>query len=213
MVCFLRNLAPPMRFDLLVFLLPGLLLLACETHGAAGTPRGPVPAQPAVHAVTVSLPSAHAGLATGELDAQREPVTIACATCHAARRAKGRLPERAEQLAGPHAGLSLEHGGLACAACHDASDTTSLHLADGRKLPLAEAQQLCSQCHGLQARDYAHGAHGGMRGYWDLSRGPRERNACVSCHDPHTPAYPQYLPMPAPRDRFAHVEHVETEHD
>jgi hypothetical protein len=44
--------------------------------------------------------------------------------------------------------------------------------------------------------------HGGMRGHWDLSRGPRERNHCVACHDPHAPAFGQFEPVPGPRDRF-----------
>jgi hypothetical protein len=61
---------------------------------------------------------------------------------------------------------------------------------------------LCGQCHGPQARDYAHGAHGGMTGYWDLSRGPRERNNCIDCHDPHAPAFPKVRPVFAPKDRF-----------
>ena len=60
----------------------------------------------------------------------------------------------------------------------------------------------CAQCHGPQYRDYRHGAHGGMRGHWDLSRGPRERNHCVACHDPHAPAFGQFEPVPGPRDRF-----------
>ncbi|MBI5610873.1 MAG: hypothetical protein HY902_18485 [Deltaproteobacteria bacterium] len=62
--------------------------------------------------------------------------------------------------------------------------------------------ELCSQCHGPQARDYQHGAHGGMTGYWDLRRGDRFRNVCVDCHNPHVPAYPQFAPVQRPRDRF-----------
>lgn len=41
-----------------------------------------------------------------------------------------------------------------------------------------------------------------MRGHWDQSRGPRSRNHCVSCHDPHGPAFGSFQPMPPPRDRF-----------
>ena len=81
-------------------------------------------------------------------------------------------------------------------------------------LPTTEALELCAQCHGLQWTDFQHGAHGGMRGAWDLNAGPRERNHCVDCHDPHRPAFGQYRPMPPPRDRFvptpphrAHSEH------
>ena len=59
---------------------------------------------------------------------------------------------------------------------------------------------------GPQRRDYDHGAHGGMQGYWDLRRGPRTRNHCVECHDVHSPAFGAFRPMPAPRDRFTHRE-------
>ena len=38
-----------------------------------------------------------------------------------------------------------------------------------------------------------------MTGHWDLSRGGRTRNHCVSCHDPHAPRYQGGLPSMAPR--------------
>jgi hypothetical protein len=66
----------------------------------------------------------------------------------------------------------------------------------------ADVMKLCAQCHGPQFRDYQHGAHGGMNGYWDLSRGGRSRNNCIDCHDPHAPAYVGAIPAPRPRDRF-----------
>ena len=65
---------------------------------------------------------------------------------------------------------------------------------------LADAQQLCAQCHGPQTRDYVHGSHGGMSGYWDKTKGERVRRACVDCHDPHAPAYPAWTPVFPPRD-------------
>jgi hypothetical protein len=68
-------------------------------------------------------------------------------------------------------------------------------------LPFSAVTQLCGQCHGPQKRDYDHGAHGGMTGYWDRSLGPRKRNPCTACHSPHSPAYPQVWPAPGPRDR------------
>jgi hypothetical protein len=42
-----------------------------------------------------------------------------------------------------------------------------------------------------------------MRGYWDLTRGPRERNTCTDCHDVHAPLYPKVRPVFPPRDRGA----------
>jgi hypothetical protein len=77
-----------------------------------------------------------------------------------------------------------------------------LRLADGRSLPYSDVMSLCAQCHGPQFRDYQHGAHGGMTGYWDLSKGGRTRNSCIDCHDPHAPKYPTVTPARGPNDRF-----------
>lgn len=77
-----------------------------------------------------------------------------------------------------------------------------LHLATGEQVPMLQAIRLCAQCHGTQWRDYQRGAHGGMFGYWDLSRGSRTRNHCVDCHDPHTPKFVGGRPVLPPRDRF-----------
>jgi hypothetical protein len=101
-----------------------------------------------------------------------------------------------------HQGLELEHGILRCGACHSERAPTRLHLADGRQLERSQAMELCRQCHGPQYRDYEHGAHGGMVGHWDLSRGPRTRNHCIDCHDPHAPQIREVIPAPPPRDRF-----------
>lgn len=128
-------------------------------------------------------------------------LTLRCEGCHALfRDDPPALPSRAEDLGGPHAGLALRHGDIACASCHDPARYDRLRLASGESIPMTDAMRLCRQCHGPQARDYDHGSHGGMRGHWDLARGPRERNHCVDCHDPHAPGWGQHLPAPPPRD-------------
>ena len=96
----------------------------------------------------------------------------------------------------------VEHGDLRCQACHAPPDYAELHLADGRRVGRDAQIALCSQCHGTQRRDYDHGAHGGMSGYWDLEQGERTRNTCTDCHDAHAPAYRPVWPAPGPRDRF-----------
>ncbi|HWO14952.1 MAG TPA: hypothetical protein VNN80_35860 [Polyangiaceae bacterium] len=128
-------------------------------------------------------------------------VAVRCATCHELRPAAP-LPASMLELDQFHQGLELRHGVLGCASCHTPGASTTLHLADGRRLQSGQAIELCRQCHGPQYRDYEHGAHGGMTGYWDLSRGPRTRNHCVDCHDPHAPQIRQVIPAAPPRDRF-----------
>ncbi len=137
---------------------------------------------------------------SGAYDLHGNSVTIACSTCHASREPKphNRATADLDQF---HQGLQVGHGRLSCLACHNPEDYDSLRLADGMRVEYRDVMQLCAQCHGPQARDYRHGAHGGMTGYWDLSRGPRQRNNCIDCHDPHAPAYPQVMPIFPPVDR------------
>jgi hypothetical protein len=61
---------------------------------------------------------------------------------------------------------------------------------------------LCAQCHSAQAAAFAVGAHGGMQGFWDLSRGPQTKHNCIDCHDPHAPQFPRMVVDFKPIDRF-----------
>jgi hypothetical protein len=137
---------------------------------------------------------------TGQLGPDGEPLLVACSRCHVA--GEGRLTADASALDEFHQGLTYDHGARTCLSCHNDQDMDTLRLADGRALPYERTMELCGQCHGPQLRDYRRGSHGGMTGYWDLSRGGRRRNHCMDCHDPHHPAYQSVLPVFAPRDRF-----------
>lgn len=125
-------------------------------------------------------------------------VEVACATCHTTREPS---PTRStEDLDEFHQGLVMQHGDLSCLSCHNEENYDTLKLADGTDVGFENVMQLCAQCHGPQSRDYRNGSHGGMNGYWDLSKGPRQRNACTVCHDAHAPAYPQLMPVFPPKD-------------
>lgn len=157
---------------------------------------------PPLHSVTIRKPAGPPVIQTGLTDPHGKPITIACNTCHAGKtvNSDSRVGDDLKLF---HQGLRGNHGKLACVACHNpAEQYASLRLADGKAVPYPEVMQLCAQCHGPQARDYEHGSHGGMNGYWDLSRGPRTRNNCIDCHDPHSPRYPLVMPMRGPNDRF-----------
>lgn len=150
----------------------------------------------------IHQPSSLGALDTHLVDVRGGAIGVACATCHgpgADGEVLASLPGEPEEL---HAGVRLEHGALSCNSCHDPGDRSLLRLADGATLEMDQAMTLCAQCHGVQTRDYRRGSHGGMSGYWDLSRGPRLRNHCLDCHGAHDPAYGQVQPAPGPRDRF-----------
>ncbi len=157
-----------------------------------------------VAAVPSHRPTGYAPkVATGMVDHAGKPVVVSCATCHATRE-----PNRDQGMGGTvpaafHQGLKYAHAGQSCLSCHNSSNYDTLRLADGRSVAFAEAQQLCAQCHGPQTRDYRAGSHGGMTGYWDKTKGPRVRNTCTDCHDPHAPAYPELKPVFAPIDAAA----------
>lgn len=130
------------------------------------------------------------------------PVPVACSTCHTTRTPN--LARRAgEELKEFHQGLAYVHGGQSCLSCHNAANYDTLRRADGTAVEYPRTIELCAQCHGPQYRDFKAGAHGGMTGHWDLARGPRERNTCTDCHDPHAPAYPKLRPVFAPVDGAA----------
>ncbi len=154
-------------------------------------------------AVTIIPLTKSPSVASDMMDYHGNPVYVRCDTCHTTRPADTTTRE-SKQLDLFHQFIKIQHGSFACVSCHDARNGYSgLHLADGTALEYTESIQLCAQCHGPQFRDYQKGSHGGMTGYWDLKRGPRERNQCRHCHDPHSPKYPIVQPVAGPRDRFA----------
>ena len=141
-------------------------------------------------------------IATGRTDATGRPIRASCPTCHGIDALADTWRSSAIDLGAPHAGLRFEHGDNRCDSCHDRDDRLALRLADGRAIPMGAAMQSCRQCHGPPSRDYDHGSHGGMSGYWDTTRGPRTRAHCLDCHDAHHPAWTPVMPAPPPRDRY-----------
>jgi cytochrome c553 len=154
------------------------------------------------HPVIVRKPDGAPSVATGKTNFLGQPVVASCSSCHTTTKPNPDLRD-SQDLDQFHQGLKYVHGGLTCLSCHNASNYDTLKLADGRSIDFSDSIALCSQCHGPQRRDYDQGLHGGMRGYWDLSRGGRERNTCVNCHDPHAPAFPAVMPVLPPKDRVS----------
>jgi formate-dependent nitrite reductase cytochrome c552 subunit len=154
------------------------------------------------HRIEIRKPIGPRGIPTGTFDERGNAETIACATCHATKPANT-TSKLGTPLTQFHQGLVGQHGNLSCTSCHNPADGySSLRLADGKSVAYSEVMTLCAQCHGPQFRDYQHGAHGGMAGYWDRTKGGQVRNNCIDCHDPHGPKYPTVQPARGPNDRF-----------
>jgi hypothetical protein len=155
---------------------------------------------PANHPIFIRTPEAGPSVLTGRTNFAGEAVTVSCSTCHATTTPNPAV-RQSEELKQFHQGLQYQHGNLSCLSCHNANDYDTLRLADGSAVQFTQVMNLCSQCHGTQARDYQHGAHGGMTGHWDLTKGARHRNNCIDCHNPHAPKYQPMLPVFPPKDR------------
>lgn len=155
-----------------------------------------------LHPVTIRPAASAPRVNTGRTNYLGQAATVGCATCHTTTKPNLDTHSSAE-LDEFHQGLKFNHGNLACLSCHNVQNYDTLHLATGKPVEFANVMTLCAQCHGTAMRDYERGSHGGMNGYWDLTKGPRTRNNCVNCHDPHSPKYPQAMPVFAPRDRLA----------
>ena len=169
-----------------------------EKNGAAG--REAPTKTPALPVKRAAIPQPR--VLTDKVDHRGQQVSVSCATCHTTRAAdyQAGVTSMPTEF---HPGLVYTHGGLSCLSCHNADDYDTLRKADGQAVPYQNALLLCGQCHGPQTRDYRNGSHGGMVGYWDKTKGERDRNVCTDCHDVHAPAYPQMMPIFPPRDRGA----------
>ena len=157
---------------------------------------------PATHfSVEIRKPAGPPRVVTGLRDGDGNVVTMTCSTCHTTRQ-PNHQNRNASDLDEFHGGTVFSHGTVSCLSCHNESDYDALKLADGSRVEFSEVMTLCAQCHGPQMKAYEHGAHGGMNGYWDLTRGPRTKNNCIDCHNPHMPRFPKMQPTFKPRDRF-----------
>lgn len=178
-----------------------LASIACGQDAPRFDAPGSAPAKQEPYPVEIVAPPGLGLVDVAHADARGQRSGIPCATCHEAGSTDA-LADREGHPQPMHAELLLEHGELGCSSCHDGESPGHLVLAGGERVPMANYMRLCAQCHGPQYRDYKHGSHGGMKGYWDLRRGPRTRNGCIACHAAHAPAYPQVIPAPQPKDRF-----------
>jgi len=160
------------------------------------------------HPVIVRRPSGPPRIELAGRDPQGRTGSVACSTCHAVREAN--LENKtAATLDEFHRDMTFHHGNTACYACHNPNESDALRLADGSSIAYEDVMTLCSQCHAKQAESFAHGAHGGMNGHWDLGRGPQMKNNCVHCHDAHAPKYPKMIVGFKPKDRFNEPSYAE----
>lgn len=184
---------------------------AWQETPASEVVKEPSPASPTLEkfSVTIRKPAGPPRVITPLKDIHGGSVTVGCSTCHTIRPPNPQN-KTVKSLDEFHSGMAFSHGTVSCLSCHNPTDYDSLQLADGSRVDFTEVMTLCGQCHGPQLKDYEHGVHGGLNGYWDLTRGPQRKNNCVDCHNPHVPQFPKMQPTFKPKDRF--LESARSEH-
>lgn len=189
------------RPAVIIILLVSLSVWGCSQARADSSetaridPEPPAPESSTLHPVTIHRPYPSLGMNTGDKEHDGRPARAPCRTCHDHVQPKPEY-EHASRLERFHTGVEIQHGGQSCRTCHAAPSFDTFNLAGGQTVAYDEVMKLCGQCHAQRLVEYEHGAHGGMRGHWDLRRGPRSRNHCIDCHNPHAPAIPRMLPAP-----------------
>lgn len=116
-----------------------------------------------------------------------------CSNCHNQPLAKMQA-NRDISLQKAHWDIHLVHANesaMNCATCHASNDMNQLTTLTGKMLPIDESFKLCGQCHSTQFKDWQGGAHGKELSGW---KPPRVAKTCVSCHNPHQPAFPKRFP-------------------
>lgn len=121
--------------------------------------------------------------------------TYQCMDCHRI------IPSPAETLRPltQHTEIHLNHGiNTRCFNCHHSKDRNAFVDDFGQPIPWNQPQLLCAKCHGTVYRDWQHGSHGRINGFWDASKGPQTKRRCIECHDPHHPPFAPMEPAPGP---------------
>jgi len=173
------------------------IAVGCPTLSSPVVAPTPVPAS-TTDASPVRQPSPRALHTVGRF-------TYECSECHRTEPE----PRAAGDIATKHAELKLAHGiNTRCLNCHHPTNRETFVDYFGEEIPWDQPQKLCSKCHGPVYRDWQHGSHGRINGYWDTAQGPLVRLKCIQCHDPHHPPFQPLASAPAPGILRGETPHV-----
>ena len=146
---------------------------------------------------TSNLLVVHANLANvADFLTEKRTINLAsfpCSNCHSLSMDK--LQSRpASNIRKAHWDIHLIHANestMNCITCHAKNDMNQLTSLTKEHITMDESYKLCGQCHSTQYKDWQGGAHGKQLNGW---KPPRVAQTCVSCHNPHQPAFTKRFP-------------------
>ncbi len=187
---------------LTLFGVAGVLLLGPFRFSSPVTPETPVPAWVA-STQTVRSPNFKPEIRLGGF-------SYHCSDCH---RLFESPPETDRELT-QHREVQLNHGmNTRCFNCHNRTNRDTFVDDWGHEIAFDQPQLLCAKCHGPVYRDWLHGAHGRVNGYWNTTLGAQQRRRCTECHDPHHPPFPPMPSAPAPHTLRMGDQQLPHEHE
>ena len=189
------------------WVLRGLVILFCGLAAAflfrLWGQQAPLPAIPLVDPSFLDTATVRRSYA--DLVAAKEDLSdFDCYACHEKNKPPVLRFDAKQNLIIPpeHSDIVMGHGEHGrnnnCFNCHDETNLEQLQTRDGRVVKFQDTPQLCGSCHGPTFEDWEAGAHGRISGYWDRQLGPYKQQACVNCHNPHSPKFPSRKPAPGP---------------
>lgn len=163
-------------------------------------PLAPIPLVAPVFTNTATVRVGYADLVRAKADLS----DFDCYGCHDPKKPPVLRYDTNHNLVVPkeHEDVVMGHGrhnrNNNCFNCHNETNLVTLQPRDGRVLTLEQSTPLCGSCHGPTYRDWEAGVHGRTSGFWNRQMGGIDRKGCVSCHNPHKPAFPSIPPAPGP---------------
>jgi len=118
-------------------------------------------------------------------------------TCKSCHRGYSLQEIKGKDYPRSHWNINLKHASsqvMNCQTCHNQNKVWKFNFGE-KTVSANHTPKLCLQCHFKQQKDWEIGAHGKRANGWQQQRAVYN---CVSCHNPHQPAFQKKWPKVGP---------------